>query len=69
MRAILAAVIGVPLLVAALPAPRPLPTEVKVGCYYFPGHFHAARWSPMVAHGGPTPLLGRYRDGAPGVSD
>ena len=69
MRAILAAVIGAPLLAAALPPPRPLPTEVKVGCYYFPGHFNAARWSPMVAHGGPTPLLGRYRDGAPGVSD
>ena len=59
----------------ALPAsadmapPRPVPTEIKVGSYYFPGHFHAGRWSPMATYGHPVPLLGYYRDGAPGVMD
>lgn len=43
---------------------RPPPT---VGCYYFPGHFSAARWSPMKAFGRPKPLLGYYRDALPEV--
>ena len=43
---------------------RTLPT---VGCYYFPGHFSAARWSPIKAFGRPNPLLGYYRDSLPEV--
>ncbi len=54
---------------AQVPEPRPVPSDVKVGCYYFPGHFHAGRWAPMKSYGHPKPLLGYYRDGAPGVSD
>lgn len=53
----------------AVPTPRPVPSSVRVGCYYFPGHFSAARWSPIKAHGRPKPLLGTYRDGMPEVSD
>ena len=52
-----------------MPAPRPVPTDVTVGCYYFPGHFNAARWAPMKSYGHPKPLIGYYRDGAPGVAD
>ncbi|MBM3476521.1 MAG: hypothetical protein FJX75_24880 [Armatimonadetes bacterium] len=52
-----------------MPAPRPVPTDITVGCYYFPGHFNAARWAPMKSYGHPRPLLGYYRDGAPGVAD
>jgi len=51
------------------PPPRPVPTKVKVGCYYFPGFFNAARWSPIKVFGKPVPLLGYYRDGLPAVSD
>jgi len=54
---------------ADVPAPVPIRTDVKVGSYYFPGHFHAGRWTPMAKHGEPVPLLGYYRDGAPGVAD
>jgi len=54
---------------ADIPPPRPVPTDIKVGSYYFPGHFHAGRWAPMKTYGHPTPLLGYYRDGAPGVMD
>ena len=53
----------------AVPTPRPVESSVRVGCYYFPGFFNAARWSPIKAHGRPTPLLGYYRDGVPEVSD
>ena len=52
---------------AAESAPAPAP--IKVGCYYFPGFFDASRWTPIRAYGRPTPQLGFYRDGAPGVSD
>ena len=52
-----------------MPPPQPVRTDVQVACYYFPGHFHAGRWAPMQAHGHPVPLLGYYRDGAPGVMD
>ncbi|MDX9980825.1 MAG: glycoside hydrolase family 99-like domain-containing protein [Lentisphaeria bacterium] len=69
MRVVLAVLLSLPLLAAELPPPKPLAAGVKVGSYYFPGHFHAGRWSPMAAYGGPTPLLGHYRDGATGVSD
>ncbi len=54
---------------AGPPPPRPIRTKVKVGCYYFPGFFNAARWSPIKAFGKPVPLLGYYRDGLPAVSD
>jgi len=54
-------------LTAAESAPAPAP--LKVGCYYFPGFFDASRWTPIKAYGRPTPRLGFYRDGAPGVSD
>lgn len=50
-------------------APKPLQTEVTVGCYYFPGHFSAERWAPMKQYGRPVPMLGYYRDGSPEVSD
>ena len=52
-----------------VPAPKPVPTDVMVGCYYFPGHFSAERWTPMKRYGGPVPVLGYYRDGEPEVSD
>ena len=54
---------------AEMPPPQPVRTDVQVACYYFPGHFHAGRWAPMRAYGHPMPLLGYYRDGAPGVMD
>jgi len=69
MRCLSVLLIGLPLLATELPPPCPQATEVRVGSYYFPGFFNAARWSPLVSYGGPTPLLGHYRDGAPGVSD
>lgn len=52
-----------------VPTPKPVPTDIRVGCYYFPGHFSAARWAPMKSYGHPKPWLGYYRDGAPGVAD
>jgi hypothetical protein len=72
-----AGIVSVAFLVAALagsaqaevPAPRPVPTDLTIGCYYFPGHFNAARWAPMRSYGHPRPLLGYYRDGAPEVAD
>jgi Glycosyltransferase WbsX len=57
------------LALAEVPPPRPVQATVKLGSYYFPGHFHAGRWAPMKAYGHPKPLLGYYRDGAPGVMD
>jgi hypothetical protein len=54
---------------AEVPEPQPVATDIKVACYYFPGHFNAGRWSPMKSYGHPRPLLGYYRDGAAGVSD
>lgn len=54
---------------ADVPPPRPVKTQLKVGSYYFPGFFNAARWAPLKAYGKPVPLLGYYRDGVSGVSD
>jgi len=63
-------VLGMAMLTHAdVSAPRPVPTDTTVGCYYFPGHFNAARWAPMKSYGHPRPLLGYYRDGAPHVAD
>jgi len=52
-----------------VPEPHPVHSPLLVGCYYFPGHFNAMRWVPMVKYGHPYPLLGYYRDGEPVVSD
>jgi len=52
-----------------VPVPKPVQTDVTVGCYYFPGHFSAERWTPMKRYGAPVPVLGYYRDGRPEVSD
>ena len=49
--------------------PQPVTGPILVGSYYFPGHFNAARWVPMVQARFPFPLLGYYRDGEPVVSD
>ncbi len=57
------------MLMAAMTPPEPVKARVRLGSYYFPGHFHAGRWAPMKSYGSPTPLLGYYRDGAPGVAD
>lgn len=52
-----------------VPAPEPCPSDLNVGCFYFPGHFSPMRWMPFKAAGFPMPLLGYYRDGEPEVSD
>ncbi|MBN2308523.1 MAG: glycoside hydrolase family 99-like domain-containing protein [Candidatus Hydrogenedentes bacterium] len=52
-----------------VPEPEPCPSDLVVGCYYFPGHFAAPRWMPMRDARYPLPLLGYYRDGEPEVSD
>jgi hypothetical protein len=52
-----------------VPEPRPCPSDLVVGCYYFPGHFNPLRWTPMRQCGFPVPILGYYRDGEPEVSD
>jgi hypothetical protein len=53
----------------AVPEPQPAASPLLVGCYYFPGHFNAQRWTPMAEAGFPRPLLGFYRDGEPEVMD
>ncbi|MCP4641469.1 MAG: hypothetical protein GY851_13590 [bacterium] len=52
-----------------VPEPQPCPSDLTVGCYYFPGHFSPFRWTPMRDAGFPVPVLGYYRDGDPEVSD
>jgi len=53
----------------AVPPPVPCPSDLTVGCFYFPGHFSPLRWMPFKQTGFPTPLMGYYRDGEPEVSD
>ncbi|MBN1347187.1 MAG: glycoside hydrolase family 99-like domain-containing protein, partial [Phycisphaerae bacterium] len=52
-----------------VPPPKPCPSELTVGCFYFPGHFSPMRWMPFRQAGYPMPILGYYRDGEPEVSD
>lgn len=52
-----------------VPVPQSCPSELNVGCFYFPGHFSPARWMPFRKAGYPVPLLGFYRDGEPEVAD
>jgi len=53
----------------SVPPPQPCPSDLVVGCYYFPGHFSPMRWMPFRKCGFPIPVLGFYRDGEPEVSD
>lgn len=52
-----------------VPPPQACPTELVVGCYYFPGHFSPMRWTPFRRAGFPIPVAGFYRDGEPEISD
>jgi hypothetical protein len=52
-----------------VPPPQACPSDLVVGCYYFPGHFNPMRWMPFRRCGFPIPVLGFYRDGEPEVSD
>lgn len=66
----LAAALTVGANAASIPPPKPVKSDMTVGCYYFPGWCKVDRWYCIAASDtAQHPLLGYYREGDPDAAD